>query len=121
MTILRGKRGFASIAHFLVLALGLAFAFESQPLEAAPVQACAVTGDCMLSPADEPREREETVFIVGIASESLQSETAAQVSVALPPAIVFALQSLPPAGQDKDQRRIRGHEILPDKTGPPRA
>lgn len=121
MTILGRKRGFLHIARSLVLALGLAFAFESLPLEAAPVQACAVSGDCMLSPADEPREREETVFIVGVASESLQSEAIAQMPAALPPAIVFALQSLPPTGQDRDQRHVRGHEVLPDKTGPPRA
>jgi hypothetical protein len=121
MTILGGKRGFLHIARSLVLALGLAFAFGSLPLDAAPVQACAVTGDCMLSPADEPREREETVFIVGVASESLQSETAQQMPAVLPPAAVFALQSLPPSGLDRDMRHIRGHEVLPDKTGPPRA
>jgi hypothetical protein len=121
MTILHGKRGFIRIARSLVLALGLAFAFGSLPLEAAPVQACALSSDCLLSPSDDPREREESVFIVGVASESLQSEVLAQVPAAVPPVFVFALQSLPSAGLDKGQRHSRGHEILPDKTGPPRA
>jgi len=120
MTILHGKRGFIHIARSLVLALGLAFAFGSLPLEAAPAQACALSSDCLLSPSDDPRERAETVFIVGVASENLQSEVLAQTPAAVPPIFVLAPQSLPSAGLDRGQRLVRGHEVLPDKTGPPR-
>lgn len=121
MMTLSCKRGFLHIARSLVLALGLAFAFESLPLDAAPVPVCAQVGDCMLAPLDEPREREEAVFIVGIASVSLQKEAAEEMPSALPPVVVFAIQSLPPHGEDRDPRHIRGHDILPDKTGPPPA
>jgi len=121
MMTLSGKRGFLHIARSLVLALGLAFAFESLPLDAAPVQVCAQAADCMLAPLDEPRERAEAVFIVGVASESLQKKASEEMPSALPPVVVFAIQSLPPHGQDRDLSHIRGHDILPDKTGPPRA
>jgi len=120
MTLLHGKRSFLHIARSLILALGLTFAFGSLPLEAAPVQACALSGDCLLSPSDDPREQDATVFIVGVASESLQSELFDQMPTTVPPLAVFALQSLPSAGLDRDQRHICGHEVLPDKTGPPR-
>lgn len=121
MTLLHGKRSFLHIARSLILALGLTFAFGSLPLEAAPVQACALSSDCLLSPTDDPREQDATVFIVGVASESLQSELLDQLQTAVPLLAVFALQSLPSAGLDRDQRHIRGLEVLPDKTGPPRA
>lgn len=120
MTLLHGKRGFLHIARSLILMLGLAFAFVSLPLGAAPVQICTLSSDCLMSPADAPQERAETVFIVGVASES-QSEVLAQMPAAVPPLFLFALQSLPSAGLDRGQRHNRGHEILPDKTGPPRA
>jgi len=121
MTFLHSQRSFLHIARSLILALGLTFAFGSLPLEAAPVQACALSGDCLLSPSDNPRERDATLFIVGVASESLQSELLDQMATAVPSVAVFALQSLPSAGLDRDQRHIRGDDVLPDKTGPPRA
>jgi hypothetical protein len=119
MTFLHGQRGFIRIARSLILALGLAFAVESLPLEAAPVQACAVSGDCLLSPSDSPRERSDILFIVGVASENLQSEALAQIPASSPPVSLFALQSVPLAGLDKGQGYRRGAQALPDKTGPP--
>ena len=120
MLALRDLFGFGNLSRVLIVALGLGFGLGA-PVDAAQPAGCALVGDCTVTPAEEPRERESlSLSLAGSSSEKLRRVAPATLKVAPRlPAQPFIVAS--PPGERRELRHARGRENLPDKTGPPAA
>ncbi|MFN4281129.1 MAG: hypothetical protein ACK4NA_00675 [Alphaproteobacteria bacterium] len=128
MTFVRGIPGFAYLVRALILALGLGFAV-TLPAVGAPLAAasgaglCVIgAGDCLASPAQEPREHDDG--LIAIVAAAIECVEAAADGEALTSTAIYRVRpSIAPSpfGEARELRHVRGSETLPDKTGPPRA
>jgi hypothetical protein len=119
MLALRKILGFDILARVLVLALGLGLGLGA-PIGADQYIACAVAVDCAVSPAEEPRERENlSLSVAGSSHEKPQRVTAAALEIAPARQPLPAIIASPFGESEFRPSRDRGD--LPDKTGPPAA